>query len=143
MHIICAEMRIIMAENENIKGMKFPPQIDEATGRFKISTGAENIKESIYLILMTQKTERWLRSGFGSNILNYTFMDTGSTMLNIMSRELLEDISSNEPRVTDIHIRMDTTSKEGCLLVYVDYTIKENSQRDEIIFPFYLNVADT
>lgn len=130
-----------MAENKNIKGMKFPPQIDEATGRFKVSTGAENIKESIYLILMTQKTERWLRSGFGSNILNYTFMDTGSTMLNIMSRELLEDISSNEPRVTDINIRMDTASKEGCLLVYVDYTIKENNQRDEIIFPFYLNVA--
>lgn len=142
MYKTCAEMRIIMAENENIKGMKFPPQIDEATGRFKISAGAENIKESIYLILMTQKSERWLRSGFGSNILNYTFMDTGSTMLNIMSRELLEDISSNEPRVTDIHIRMDTASKEGCLLVYVDYTIKENSQRDEIIFPFYLNVAD-
>ena len=130
-----------MAENKNIKGMKFPPQIDEATGRFKVSIGAENIKESIYLILMTQKTERWLRSGFGSNILNYTFMDTGSTMLNIMSRELSEDISSNEPRVTDINIRMDTSSKEGCLLVYVDYTIKENNQRDEIIFPFYLNVA--
>ncbi len=130
-----------MAENKNIKGMKFPPQIDEATGRFKVSIGAENIKESIYLILMTQKTERWLRSGFGSNILNYTFMDTGSTMLNIMSRELSEDISSNEPRVTDINIRMDTASKEGCLLVYVDYTIKENNQRDEIIFPFYLNVA--
>ena len=130
-----------MAENKNIKGMKFPPQIDEATGRFKVSIGAENIKESIYIILMTQKTERWLRSGFGSNILNYTFMDTGSTMLNIMSRELLEDISSNEPRVTDINIRMDTASKEGCLLVYVDYTIKENNQRDEIIFPFYLNVA--
>ena len=129
-----------MAENKNIKGMKFPPQIDEATGRFKVSIGAENIKESIYLILMTQKTERWLRSGFGSNILNYTFMDTGSTMLNIMSRELSEDISSNEPRVTDINIRMDTASKEGCLLVYVDYTIKENNQRDEIIFPFYLNV---
>ncbi len=130
-----------MAEDENLKGMKFPPQIDEATGRFKVSEGAQNIKESIYLILMTQKTERWLRSGFGSNILNYTFMDTGSTMLNIMSRELAQDISSNEPRVTDINIRMDTVSKEGCLLVYVDYTIRENRQRDEIVFPFYLNVA--
>ena len=40
-----------MAENENIKGMKFPPQIDEATGRFKISTGAEKARVSFKMTM--------------------------------------------------------------------------------------------
>ena len=39
-------------------GMKFPPQVNKATGRFVLSSQEENVKESIYLILMTQKTER-------------------------------------------------------------------------------------
>ena len=38
------------------KGMKFPPQINPATGRFVTVDGAQAIKESIYLILMTAKT---------------------------------------------------------------------------------------
>ena len=56
------------------KGMKFPPQINKATGRFMTSSEKENIKESIYLILMTQKTERFMRPDFGSSIMQYTFM---------------------------------------------------------------------
>ena len=123
------------------KGMKFPPQIDAVSGRFKASQGAENIRESVYLILMTQKTERWLRPSFGSGILNYTFMDTNNTMLNIMARELTEDILLNEPRVRDVKIRFDAGQREGCLLVYMEYTVREDNTRDGMVFPFYLNDA--
>lgn len=122
------------------KGMKFPPQIDSATGRFCISSGPENIKESIYLVLMTQKTERWIRPEFGSNIMTYTFMDTSSTMLNLMSRELLADISRCEPRVDHVNVNIDADSKEGCLLVNIDYTVRETNITDNIVFPFYLEV---
>ena len=34
-------------------GMKFPPQVDKATGRFVVSSEEESVKESVYLILMT------------------------------------------------------------------------------------------
>ena len=51
-------------------GMKFPPQINPATGRFVVSTNEESVKESIYLILMTQKSERFLRPEFGSDLLS-------------------------------------------------------------------------
>lgn len=122
------------------KGMKFPPQIDEATGRFKVSSGAENIKESVYLILMTQKTERWIRPEYGSSIMNYTFLDTNSTMLNLMAMEIKDDIVSNEPRVKNVDVNIDAVSKEGYLLVHIDYTIREDNTKDNIVFPFYLNI---
>ena len=47
--------------------MKFPPQIDPATGRFVTASEEESVKESVYLILMTQRTERFLRPEFGSD----------------------------------------------------------------------------
>jgi phage baseplate assembly protein W len=122
------------------RGMKFPPQIDEATGRFKTSTGAERIKESIYLILMTQKTERWIRPEYGSNIMNYTFLDTNSTMLNLMSMEITRDLTMNEPRIKNVEVGIDAASKEGYLLVSIDYTIREDNTRDNLVFPFYLNL---
>lgn len=120
-------------------GMKFPPQINKATGRFAVSDGRQSIKEAIYLILMTQKTERFMRPQFGSNIAKYTFMNTNSSMLTLMARDLREDIMSQEPRVANVEVNMNSEIKEGCLLVSIDYTIINGNVRDNLVFPFYLN----
>ena len=123
------------------RGMKFPPEINPATGRFVTASGAESVKQSIYLILMTQKTERFLRPEFGSNLMNYTFMDTGLTMLNIMSREITNDILRNEPRVDDVEINIDSVSKKGCLIINITYRIRETNTSDNLVFPFYLDTS--
>lgn len=120
-------------------GMKFPPQVNKATGRFMLSSKEENVKESIYLILMTQKTERFMRPEYGSSILSYAFADTGETMLALMQQELEEDILKNEPRVDDVTIRIDAQSRSGCLIIYIDYRLKGSSIRDNMVFPFYLS----
>ena len=70
------------------KGMKFPPQINPATGRFLCVEGNESVKESIYLILMTHKTERKLRPDYGCNAASYVFNSVDATMLSMMAREL-------------------------------------------------------
>ena len=67
-------------------GMKFPPQIHPATGRFMVSSEAESVKESVYLILMTQRSERFLRPDFGSDLMSYTFMDLNITSIHMMTR---------------------------------------------------------
>lgn len=123
------------------RGMKFPPGINPATGCFVTASGAESVKQSIYLILMTQKTERFLRPEFGSNLMNYTFMDTGLTMLNIMSREITNDILNNEPRVEDVDIDIDSTTKKGCLIINISYKIRETNTSDNLVFPFYLDTS--
>ena len=121
------------------QGMKFPPQLDKATGRVKVSSDAENIKEAVYIILMTQKGERWLRPDFGSSILNYTFMDTSNTMLNIMCRQIVNELMENEPRIKDVDVKVEEHRSDDCLIVRIDYTIRETNTKDNIVFPFYLN----
>ena len=115
-------------------GMKFPPQINEATGRFMTSSAEQSVKESIYLILMTQRSERFARPDYGSTLMSYTFMDTNITALSMMKRDLAEQILTQEPRVSDVEITTDTTTKDAKTdtntTVYgkqnnVDYTVTE------------------
>ena len=122
-------------------GMKFPPQVNTATGRFVVSSEEESVKESVYLILMTQKTERFLRPEFGSNLMSYTFMDINMTTVNMMIRSLTEQILKQEPRIGEVVITTDSQVKEGCLLVNIDYTIRSSQIRDNLVFPFYLNAS--
>lgn len=132
-----------MARREYLgRGMKFPPQLDPATGRFKTVSAEESVKESVYLILMTQKTERMVRQNFGSSILSYTFMDTTDTMMNMMARELQADILMQEPRISNLNIEMEPNRKKGCLFINISYELAESHTQDSLVFPFYLN-ADT
>lgn len=125
------------------KGMKFPPQINPATGRFMCVEGNDSIKESIYLILMTQKSERKMRMNYGSNASGYVFNSVDATMLNLMSRELADDILRNEPRISNVSVRIDQKTQPGCLYLYVDYYIRNGNVRENMVFPFYLGEGPT
>lgn len=120
-------------------GMKFPPQINPTTGRFTTVSGKESIRESIYLILMTQKRERFMNPEYGSNIMSYTFASTDATLQTVMAAEITSDILRCEPRVEDVQISMDADSKPGCLFINIDYTIIAEGTKDNMVFPFYLN----
>lgn len=119
-------------------GMKFPPQVDLGTGRFMLSSGAVSVKESVYLILMTNQGERWVRPEFGGKLMSYTFMDTSITMLSIMSGELRKLILSQEPRVSNVNVEIDPAKGDGYLIVNISYEITETNVRDNLVFPFYL-----
>lgn len=120
------------------KGIKFPLQINQATGRFVMAEKEESVKESVYIILMTQKEERFTRPDFGSNILSYTFMDTSVTRINMMARELEETILEQEPRISEVDVSIDPKLDKGCLIINIVYTIAESNTQDNLVFPFYL-----
>ena len=120
------------------KGIKFPLQINQAPGRFVMAEKGESVKESVYIILMTQKEERFTRPDFGSNILSYTFMDTSITRINMMARELEETILEQEPRISEVDVSVDPQLDKGCLIINIVYTIAESNTQDNLVFPFYL-----
>ena len=113
---------------------------EQTNGRGKITcvSGMESIKESVYLILMTQRTERFMRPEFGSNVTSYVFSQMDATLLNLMAQEIASDIMRNEPRIEDVNVVMDDRSKPGCLFVNVRYTVRGKNVRENMVFPFYL-----
>ncbi len=122
-------------------GMKFPPEIDRATGRFKTVSADDAVRESIWLILFTQQTERFIRPDFGSDMMSYTFMDTGVTMLSILRQDLTRTILSQEPRVAEVEVDTEYRERQGCVVITVNYTVQTTHTRDSLVFPFYLDTA--
>lgn len=114
--------------------MSFPPQVNPATGRFEVTTDKECIKQSIYLILITHKRERIIRPDFGTDILNYIFIENNTTMLNIMIADLEKDIIRNEPRVENVKVEFDNRTEEGRMYINVDYTIRSMGEDDSVTF---------
>ena len=123
-------------------GMKFPPQINPATGRIVTSPEEQSVKESVYLILMTHKSERLTRPDFGSEINEYVFLDVGVTRINILIRELTETILSQEPRVSDVRIDVEDQTREGRFIINIDYMVSATHTRDSLVFPYYLENDD-
>lgn len=121
-------------------GLKFPIQVNRATGRAVMSHGEQSVKESVYIILMTQKGERFARRDFGSRLLSYTFMDTSVTRINMMAREVERTILEQEPRISDVDVEVQPRLDKGCLIVNVGYVIAADHTRGSLVFPFYLNV---
>ena len=122
-------------------GMKFPPQVDPTTGRIALVSDAESVKESVYLILMTQRRERNMRPAFGSDLLSYTFMDLSNTAISMMTYSLEDIIREQEPRVGSVSVTTEPIEKKGVLIVNVEYTIISTNESDNLVFPFYLNAA--
>ncbi len=118
-------------------GIKFPIQINNITGEFVMSSEEESVKESVYIILMTQKSERWLRPSFGSNILSYTFTDISLTRISMMEKEIERAITDNEPRISKVDVDIQPAMDKGCLIISLQYTIALTNRKDNLVFPFY------
>ena len=89
---------------------------------------------------MTHRGERWLEPMFGARLLDYSFMDTSPTILGLMKNDLMSVLLEQEPRISDVTVTIDPTVRDGCLLINISYVIAQTNTRDNLVFPFYLNV---
>lgn len=122
------------------RGMKFPPEVDAATGRFKMAYYEEDIREAIYIILMTQKGERVMLSDFGCNIQDYIYQLPNTTYLNLLKVEVLDALTKWEPRISDIVIEIDTKQlNDAKILLHITYVVKSTNSEENLVFPYYLN----
>jgi hypothetical protein len=132
-----------MSEDVNAflgRGFKFPVQVDEITGKMKTSAYEEDIKEAIYLILMTKKGERIMKPEFGCGVHDYVFGTMDYTSLSMMERAIRESLTLWEPRITDLNVDlMVDEEKEGCILVNIDYRVRSTNNPYNLVFPFYMN----
>lgn len=125
-----------MEERERLGcGMKFPPQIDRTTGRFVLADENESIRDSVYLILMTQKGERPARPEFGSRILTYPFTDTNPTTLHVLERQVKETILTQEPRISEVDVEAKFEAQEACMYIDVRYTVARTGKDDRLTIP--------
>lgn len=119
------------------RGLTFPLQLN-VQGELKLSTQAQKVKESIWIILCTGLGERVYRPNFGCRLAELTFAPLNTdTMLRIRIY-VLEALQTWEPRIIVDEVQTDPDPIRGRVDIIIDYRLKNYPDTYSFVYPFYL-----
>ena len=123
-------------------GWSFPPTFVKADGGDMImTTGKEDIDNSLHILLTTAFGERVMRPEYGCDLRKFLFDPVNANMQAYIKKIVEEAILYFEPRIRpeDVTIDSDTDKiNEGRLEITVAYTIKSTNSRSNYVYPFYI-----
>ena len=120
------------------KGFAFPLGVDPVTGRMKMAEYEEDIRQAIYIILMTRKGERVMRPEFGCDIHNYSFSGADFESLSGIEEAVREALILWEPRITDVEVHA-YAAEGGKLNIGISYVVRSTNNPYNLVYPFYIN----
>ncbi|ARA94268.1 phage tail protein [Rhodothermaceae bacterium RA] len=80
------------------RGLAFPPRIGP-DGRVAFSEGAQNIREAIQIILLTEWQERVMRPEFGGGLRSFLFRPNTVATHRLIEERVERALSRWEPRI--------------------------------------------
>ena len=81
------------------QGISFPPRLG-ADGRFAWSSGPDNIREAMQVILLTQLGERLMLPDFGGDLRTYLFAPNTVATRQRLQEQIQSALTLWEPRIT-------------------------------------------
>jgi phage baseplate assembly protein W len=119
-------------------GFSFPVRVSPS-GNLTFSSGEESLREAIWILLGTAKSERQMLSAFGCGIQDMVFApNTQATWGNV--QHLVKDaLTQWEPRIDVLDVTVTAAADEAnTLLIRVDYRIRSNNAFGNLVYPFYI-----
>jgi Bacteriophage baseplate protein W len=92
------------------QGLSFPPRVGP-DGRLVWSSGEDNVRDLIRVILTTEAGERLMREDFGCGLRQYLFEPNTVTTRQRIQNSIAQAIARWEPRVSvnDVTVERDDT----------------------------------
>jgi uncharacterized protein len=119
-------------------GWRFPVQVTP-TGGLATSSLEQKIEESVYLILSTGKRERLMLPDFGCGIHDLVFAPDDAATVAEVTATVRESLVRYEPRIDVLSVDVAAAPGEpNLLLIRVDYRIRANNARANLVYPFYI-----
>ena len=75
-----------------LKGWKFPIQVDEDTGKIKTIEDNENVRQSIRIILGTQRYERKIVFNFGTDLRAFMFEIVNPEFISTLKEAIISSL---------------------------------------------------
>lgn len=128
-------------ENEIIgTGWAFPPHFDPDSNTTAMAAGVEDINQSLYILFTTELGERVMQPNYGSALKSMLFESINEHFKTYMRMVLVRSITLYEARIRPLNIDfIADETLEGRYLMHLDYIVVSTRQRNNFIFPFYLN----
>lgn len=93
------------------QGLSFPPRVG-ADGRLAWSSGEENVRESMRIILLTAPGERLMREQFGCGIRQFLFEPNTATTRQLLRERIVQALSRWEPRAAVQEVTVEPVAGE-------------------------------
>ncbi len=112
-------------------------------GDIELTSGEENIRQSVEVIIGTAKGERVMRPDFGCAVHDYVFAAADPATLSMIEDAVEEALVQWEPRidVEDVDAARDPENPNR-VLVEVDYWVRETNSSANLVYPFYLKEGE-
>jgi phage baseplate assembly protein W len=125
-------------------GWSFPPYFDKLTHTARLVSDAEDIGESIRIILSTTPGERIMQPTFGCNLSRLVFEKVDTSLTAELNHMIYHALLEFEPRVNFISAEIiDRDVLDGVLHISIHYSIVITNTRHNLVFPFYLRGEGT
>ena len=117
-------------------GWSFPPKLD--FGSVALSTGEDEINQSIRIILQTPVGSRVMRPEFGSRLHELVFAPISAATFATARHYVEQSLGYWEPRinVNGVDVRPHAQHPE-VLIIAIDYTIRATYDERSLVVPFY------
>lgn len=119
------------------RGWSFPPQVTD--GGVRMSAYEQDIEESLRVLFSTSPGERVNRYDYGCPLRRYVFEPITTETTVRMRNDITRAIILYEPRITLEEVSFEEQPEEGVLLIHLAYTVIRTNNRNNMVYPFYLN----
>ena len=121
------------------RGWKYPVTFKQSSNTVVLSQYEQDIRESLNILLSTERGERVMRPEYGTNVRDLLFEPLDVSTATLVGEEIKKAILLNEPRVFVDSVEAIQEELNGYLEVKIEYTVIATNTRSNMVFPFYLN----
>jgi uncharacterized protein len=124
------------------RGWSFPPSFTRGPAGVEMVSGAEDITQSLRILLATSLGERIMVPDYGCALAPLLFGEVTVSYLTELQELVRVAIRDWEPRITLVSVTAVADAEEpGLVRVSVDYTIRATNTRSNFVYPFYVHEA--
>ena len=121
-------------------GWSFPPEFSRETGQVLLTSGEDDIRASLVILLGTAMGERFLNPEYGLDMHEMLFEPLSTTMKTFLQDRVKTAILIFEPRINLLSLELDTSAQyEGKIGIVVDYEVRATNSRYNLVYPFYVS----
>ncbi|WP_271765140.1 GPW/gp25 family protein [Aquimarina algiphila] len=125
-------------------GWAFPPSFSGGGADVGLTTGEEDIKQSLQILLSTSLNERMMHPDFGCDLTQFLFEEMDQRFATELSNMVSRALLLHEPRIQVNAVDVaDIDPEKGMVQIAVDYIVRTTNNRFNLVYPFYVNEAAT
>jgi uncharacterized protein len=119
-------------------GVAFPPHLD-ATGQWATSVGAQNVSESIQILLLTRLGERLMYPNYGSSLGTFLFAPNNPATRKSIEEEITRALQLWEPRINIDSVSVDVDpSNAQAAVATIQYRLVANQLPNQVTLTLQL-----